>query len=126
MPFIHIRSLPMDTSQSISSIIQGIARDFSDHTGIEPHHIHATWEFYQPGHYTKGFRVADVQPKANFPLIVDLLTPDFNKSDTIKLMLVTIAESISKRAEFPKNNIFIHHWQVHSEMVFDEGEIVHW
>lgn len=126
MPFIHIKSLPIDKSPTIPEIIKGIAQDFSNNTGIELHHIHTTWEFFQPGYYAKGKGVADVQPEANFPIIVDLLTPDFNEKNTIKLMLWSIAESISKRAEFPKNNIFINHRQAHSAMVFDDGEIVHW
>ena len=40
--------------------------------------------------------------------------------------LKTIADSISERAGFPKNNIFINHRQAHSSMVFDDGNIVQW
>lgn len=125
MPFIHVRSLPMTTSLSVPDIIKGIALDFSDKIGVGLHHIHTTWEFYQPGHYARGNRVADVQPETNFPIIVDMIAPDNNPKGTITLMLETVAESISKRANFPKDNVFINYRQVHSGMVFDDGEIVH-
>ena len=126
MPFIQIKSLPMNESLNMPHVIAGIAQDFSDKVGTELCHIHTMWEFFQPGYYAKGSKTADVQPESNYPLIVDLLTPDSNTQDTINLMLRTIAESISKRANFPVNNIFINHRQAHSAMVFDDGEIVHW
>ena len=126
MPFIQIKSLPMNESLNMPHVIAGIAQDFSDKVGTELCHIHTTWEFFLPGCYAKGSKTADVQPESNYPLIVDLLTPDSNTQDTISFMLRTIAESISKRANFPVSNIFINHRQAHSAMVFDDGEIVHW
>ncbi len=126
MPFIHIKSLPLTREISIPEVIMGIARDFADKTGTPLHHIHTTWEYYPAGHYAKRDRCEVTQPEVGYPIIVDLLTPDFNDLDTIGLMLQTIASSISQRAEFPMNNIFINHRQAHSGMVFDDGKIVHW
>jgi len=126
MPFIHIKSLPFEELIDVTSLIKNIASDFSDKTGIELSHIHTTWEYYSPGHYAKGNQVAEYQPNNNYPVIVDLLTPDFNDSFIIALMLETIADSISRHADFQKNNIFINHRQALSGMVFDDGEIVYW
>ncbi|MEN8207404.1 MAG: hypothetical protein ABFS24_15570 [Pseudomonadota bacterium] len=126
MPFIHIKSLPFNPSLDRSRIVEGIARDFSGKTGIELFHIHTTWEFFSPGCYAKGDKTPEYQPDARHPLIVDLLTPDFNDMDTIAVMLESIAESISERAVFPKNNIFINHRYAHQGMVFDDGKIVRW
>lgn len=126
MPFIQIKSLPLKQSLNVPQVVAGIAQDFSDQVGTELCHIHTTWEFFQPGCYAKGGKTADVQPESNYPLIVDLLTPDSDTPDAIQLMLITIAESISKRADFPVNNIFINYRKAHSAMVFDDGEIVHW
>ena len=126
MPFIHIKSLPFQEPLDMPSIIEEIAGDFSEKTGIEPRHVHTTWEYFMPRHYAKGGEAPEYQPDAHHPLIVDLLTPDFNDSDTIAVMLETLAESISKRVAFPKNNIFINHRQAHSGRVFDDGKIVHW
>lgn len=126
MPFIHIKSLPFENPVDMTGIIKNITLDFSHNTGIELNQIHTTWEFYPSGHYAKGNWLADYQPKAQYPLIVSLLTPDFNDAETIALMLKTVADSISRHADFPKNNIFINHTQAHSGMVFDDGKIIHW
>ena len=126
MPFIHIKSLPFEEQHDIPSAVLTISREFADKTGIVLNHIHTTWEFFQPGHYAKGDRAADYQPKQNYPIIVDLLTPDFNDLDTIAVMLECIADSISRQLDFPRHNIFINHRQAHSAMVFDDGKLVKW
>ena len=126
MPFIHIKSLPFEGQCDVSEIITGIADDFSEKTGIDVMHIHTTWEFYAPGHYAKGNKAEKFQPKCNYPIIVDLLTPDFNDLKTIEIMLNSIASSISERVNFSLNNIFINHRQAQSNMVFDDGKIVKW
>ena len=126
MPFIHIKSLPFETPLDIPGIIKNIALDFSHNTDIQLNHIHTTWEFYPPGYYAKGDKVADHQPVQQYPIIVDLLTPDFNDIKTIAIMLETVADSIARHAKFPKNNIFINHSPAYSGMVLDDGEIVYW
>lgn len=126
MPFIHIKSLPFEEKTNISSTVKNIAIDFSADIGIQLSHIHTTWEFYQPGYYAKGEKVPEYQPKKNFPIIVDLLIPDFNNLEKIEIMLESIANSISKNLDFPKNNIFINNRQAQSSMVFDDGQIVKW
>jgi len=126
MPFIHIKSLPLKDSFDIPKILRGINRDFSEKTGIELMHLHATWEFFQPSHYAKGDTTPEHQPEARHPIIVDLLTPDFNDADTIRLMLETIAASIASRLPFPIDNIFVNHRRAHAGMVFDDGKIVEW
>jgi len=126
MPFIHIKSLPLQKTLDVPCVIEGITQDFSEKTSVKLSHVHTTWEFFLPKHYAKGDKTPEYQPDANHPLIVDLLTPDFIDAKVVALMLETIAESISKRAAFQKNNIFINHRQAHSTMVFDDGEIVCW
>lgn len=126
MPFIHIKSLPFKEDVDISGTITTIASDFAKNTGVTLRHIHTTWEFYSAGHYAKGDEVAEHQPKENYPIIVDLLTPDFNELKIISVMLESIADSISRQLNFPKHNIFINHRHAHSAMVFDDGEIVQW
>lgn len=126
MPFINIKSLPFQQTRDIPRVIEAVARDFSENTGTELLHIHTTWEFFSPGYYAKGDKAPEYQPDSRHPLIVDLLTPDFNDIDSIAVMLETLAESISNHATFPKNNIFINHRQAQSAMVFDDGKIVQW
>ena len=126
MPFIHIKSLAFAEQYDISQTLKTLATDFSSKTGIQLDHIHSTWEFFQPGHYAKGDQLAVCQPRYNHPIIVDLLTPDFNDLSTIASMLETIADSLSRQLDFPKQNIFINHRQASSRMVFDDGKIVEW
>lgn len=103
-----------------------INSDFSITNHIPINHVHTTWEFYIPGHYAKGKNAPNYQPDSHHPLIVDLLTPNFNKSDTIKIMLTSLAKSISGHSKVDLNNIFINHRYAHSGMVFDDGKIVEW
>ncbi len=126
MPFIHIKSLPFQQPRDVPGLIKGIAQDFAHKTSIELTHVHTTWEFFLPGHYAKGDNVPMCQPEVRHPLLVDLLTPDFNGAEIIAVMLEAIADSIWQRAAFPKDNIFINHRHAHSAMVFDDGKIVHW
>jgi len=126
MPFIHIKSLPFKEPVDISGAIRNIAINFSAATNVELMHIHTTWEFYNPGHYAKGSETHEFQNRSSCPIIVDLLTPDFNSTEIIETMLESIANSISESLDFPINNIFINHRQAKSEMVFDDGEVVKW
>jgi hypothetical protein len=111
---------------NISTVIKNIARDFSVNTGIQLSHIHTTWEFYKSGYYAKGEEVSEYQPKKKYPIIADVLIPDFNESKIIEIMLESIASSISKNLNFPKNNIFINIRVARSSMVFDDGQVVTW
>ena len=126
MPFIHIKSLPIEEETDVSRIVKNISIEFSSTTGIQISHIHTTWEYFQSGYYSKGDKVSEYQPDKNFPIIVDLLTPDFNDLGKIEIMLESIANSISKNMNLPKNNIFINNRQAQSSMVFDDGKIVKW
>ena len=126
MPFIHIKSLPLNPSLDIKTIIENISADFSQETEIDLEHITVTWEYFLPGHYAVAGKVATQHPESSHPAIVDLLTPDSNTSEQILTMLKVTASSISKHAKIAIDNIFINHRQAHSGEVFDTGEIVEW
>lgn len=126
LPFIHIKSLPLDPPIDLCHVVERITKDIAQATGIGLEHITATWEFFQEGHYAVAGQAASRQPVASHPVIVDLLSPDFNDAAQIEKMLCAVAASISKRANVEITNIFIHHRQAHSGMVFDAGEVVEW
>jgi len=126
MPFIRIKSLPFEESFSISKAVLGINNDFSIANGIPLNHVHTTWELFTSGHYAKGEKAPTFQPYSNHPIIVDLLTPDFNGKEEINIMLETLAKSISSHSKMNLKNIFINHQPAHSGMVFDDGKIVEW
>lgn len=126
MPFIYIKSLPFEKPIDVSVIIVGISNDFAKTVGVEVEHITVTWEFMQPGHYASAGRTSLYQPDDSHPVLVDLLAPDFNTQSQIETMLLATADSISKRTQVSRQNIFINYRQAHSAMVYDAGEIVRW
>jgi hypothetical protein len=126
MPFIHIKSLPFDRPLNVTSVLEGLAKDFAKGTRIALEHVTATWEFLPAGHYVVAGRAESHQPESSHPVLVDLLSPDFNSPEKVEKMLQVVASSISKRAKVPINNIFINHRRAQSGMVFDSGEVARW
>ena len=126
MPFIHIKSLPFTKSVDVGAVLEGLSRDFAKETGIELKHVHATWQFLKPGHYAVAGKARGRQPKSSHPLLVDLLSPDFNDASASETMLACVASSLAKRTGIPRDNIFIDHRQARSGMVFDAGSVEHW
>jgi phenylpyruvate tautomerase PptA (4-oxalocrotonate tautomerase family) len=126
MPFIHIKSLPFQRPFEVAAVLEGLCRDFAQKAGIDIRHVHATWEFLEPGHYAVGGKTRKRQPPASHPLLVDLLSPDFNDARTIARMLTCVASSLARRAKVPRSNIFINHRGARSGMVFDAGRVERW
>ena len=126
MPFIHVRSLPLEPTRDIAAVLEGLIRDFADGTGIGLEHVTATWDLLPAGHYAVGGRAAQRQPERSHPVLVDLTAPDFNPPELVETMLRTVAASIARRAGVPLDNVFVLHREARSGMVFDAGEIVRW
>lgn len=126
MPFIHIKSLPFAKSFDVAAVLEGVSRDFAQETGIELKHVHATWEFLKPGHYSVAGKARDRHSQSSHPLLVDLLSPDFNDAKTVETMLTCVASSLAKRAKVPRSNIFINHRHAHSGMALDAGRVERW
>jgi phenylpyruvate tautomerase PptA (4-oxalocrotonate tautomerase family) len=126
MPFIHVKSLPFGRAFDMASVLEGLTHDFAEGTSIGLEHVTATWEFLPPGHYAVAGKAESRQPDNSHPVLVDVLSPDFNPSEKIEKMLRVIASSISARVKIPIDNIFINHRQARSGMVFDAGEIERW
>ena len=126
MPFIHIASLPFDPTLQVSAVLEDLTLDFARGTGVAIEHVTATWVFLPPGHYAVAGKAASTQPETSHPLLVDLLSPDFNPPPQIEKMLRVVASSLAKRARVPIGNIFINHRVAHSGAVFDGGDIVRW
>lgn len=126
MPFIHVKSLPFDRAFNVASVLEGLTKDFARGVSIDLEHVTATWEFLPAHHYAVAGITVSHQPENSHPVLVDLLSPDFNAAEKIEKMLEVVASSISKQAKIPIDNIFINHRQAHSGRVFDAGKIVRW
>ncbi len=126
MPFIHIKSLPLLEETDTAALLEQLSVDFAAATGIGVEHVTATWTWLEPGHYAVGGQAAREQPAGSHPLLVDLLTPDFNTDEDVARMLNAVADSLAARAGVARDNIFINQRAAHGGRVFDAGEIVRW
>ena len=91
MPYIHVKSLPLQNNERIPNAIKRLSRQFEKDTGIEEKHITVTWEILEPDSYSCGGIMQKVQSFETHPLIVDLLIPDFNDHKQIQRMMRSIA-----------------------------------
>lgn len=127
MPFIHIKSLPFERPFDAASVLQGISKDFSQGVRIDLAHVAATWTFFAPGHYANAGKTCAVQTdSASHPVLIQLLAPDFNTSDRIRLMLECLAEVVAAQAGLKKECLFIEYRMAHSGQVYDCGSVVTW
>ncbi|MEW8626125.1 MAG: hypothetical protein AB2551_10255 [Candidatus Thiodiazotropha sp.] len=126
MPFIHIKSLPFEQPRDISRILQLITEDFSAASGIDKQHITVTWDLLSAGYYTVAGEVSDYQPDSGHPLLVEMLLPDFNSREKIADYIKAVADSLSRHAQVPVNNLFINCRLARPGQVFDAGDLVHW
>jgi len=126
MPFIRIESLPFEQPVDLPSIVRAVNRDISETCAIELEHLHTLWTILPGGCYAKGDSSPDFQPELRHPLMVELLTPDNYEDATITTMLETIATSIARHANFPQQNIFIHHTTAAPGKVYDDGKLATW
>jgi phenylpyruvate tautomerase PptA (4-oxalocrotonate tautomerase family) len=126
MPFIHIKSLPLQQDVSIRTAIEQICRDFSSETGTPPEQVTVTWDYVMSGHYAVAGKAATQQPIRSHPVLVDMLVPGSNAPDTIERMMRCVAESIAKHSGIPCDNVFINCRAANSGMVLDGGEVVRW
>lgn len=126
MPLIHIRSLPIPTSFDPAPVLEGLTRDVAAATGIALEHVSATWQVMQAGAYVVAGQAASWQPADSHPLLVDILSPEFNAPELVETMLDCVATSLAVRCGLPRENIFIHHQAARSGHVFEAGAVVRW
>jgi phenylpyruvate tautomerase PptA (4-oxalocrotonate tautomerase family) len=126
MPLIQIKSLPFDPPRDMSEVIEAISRDFANEAGVDLEYMSVTWEFLQPGQYAVGGQTAHYQLADSHPVLVDILSPDFNPPDQVEKMLKTLASTLARHATVHISNIFINHREAYSGRVFDVGEVVYW
>lgn len=126
MPFVHIKSLPFKPVFEVDKVVEAISKDFAKGTELELEYVSVSWAFFPVGGYAVEGIAKAYQPKESHPLLVDILSPDFNPQAQVERMCRVVAESIEKHTGIPHYNIFINHRQAHSGMVFDAGEMVWW
>jgi len=126
MPLIHVKSLPFRNEPDIQDVVEGLSMDFATAMDIAPEHVSVTWEYLAPGAYAIAGKAGESQVEDSYPVLVDLLAPDFTGKAQINLMLEVIASSISNRVGVSVTNVFVNYREAHAGRVFDRGQIVTW
>ncbi len=126
MPFIHVKSLSLPSDTDLASLVEGLSHDFAGKANIDVKHVTVTWEIMNLDAYAVGGKVASRRGRGSFPVLVDILAPDFNSPAKVREMLRVVAGSISTRIDVSIEGIFVNYRQAHSGMVFDAGDVVEW
>ena len=126
MPVIQIKSLALDSDTAVSDMMQRVTSAFASDVAIAEEHISMTWEILPEQHYSLAGSVATPATEQNFPLLVQLLIPDFHVQTGIETMLTSLAKHLSDACRIDSRRIFIHASLAASGQVYDAGEIMHW
>jgi hypothetical protein len=112
MPFLHVRSLPLDPPFAPAEAVRAIAAAFAREVGVDVQHVTVTWQ------------VLDAH--RGQPLLVDLVAPDFNDDERIATMLRAAAAAVADAAGVAPRDVFVDFRAARPGHVFDGGEIVRW
>lgn len=126
MPFIHVKSLPFEQPIEAGALLEELSEEFAIRAGVDLKHVTATWQWFMPGHYAVGGRVAHQQPDRSHPVLVTLLLPDLYSQATLEHMLTSIPVIIAKLTAVPSDNVFVHCLRAPSGTVLDAGQLLHW
>ena len=126
MPLIHIKSLPMPEGTDIKETLLELCRELAKDLTVDTKDVLVTWEYFQPHHYATRGTTEKEQPRNEFPILIDILAPDFHGRSRIERMFKVITNILTMHAKIPRDNVFINCRLAHSGMVFDEGSIKDW
>ncbi|MGF1546613.1 MAG: hypothetical protein ACFCUG_04770 [Thiotrichales bacterium] len=126
MPVIQIKSLPFAEPKDLGKLVEAVSADFARDAEIALKYVSVTWELLPPHSYAVAAVTQPTQPRASHPVLVNLLTPDFNTNDQITTMIESLAQAIARHAGIRVENIFIAQQPAKSGRIFDSGKIVRW
>ena len=124
MPFLHVRSLPLEAE--VGAAVSAVSRAFAEQAGVAEEHVTVTWDVLAPRAYAHAGATAARQPADSHPVIVDLLAPDFNDAARVEEMVRAAAAAVAREAGVGAGNVFVNAREARSGRVFDGGEIVRW
>jgi hypothetical protein len=125
MPIISIKSLPLNKKVDIPELLKKLNNETAGAIGYEARHIWSYWQFIEPDYYAVGERLSETLTKESHSPIVEVMSFEGKSKETIKTILLTIAEVLSKGLEIDIGNIFIIYREAYSGTVFDGGEIIY-
>ena len=115
MPFVHVRSLPLDDPFDADAAVRVVSTEFASEIGTEERHVTVTWQ------------TLDAQSAAGGrPILVDVVAPDFNDDERIVAMLRAAAGAVARAVGVEAGGVFAEFRGARSGQVLDGGEIVRW
>src|SRR3712207_5265518 len=108
MPFLHIRSLPIEDDFDAAEAVRAISAEFAAGADVREQHVTVTWQTFEQGHYASAGETATAQPAATHPILVELLAPDSNSDERIERMLRAAAAAVAAQAGVEPGNVFVH------------------
>ena len=112
MPFLHVRSLPIDPPFAPDEAVRSVSSAFARDAGVDEQHVTVTWQ--------------TVDALSGQPVLVDLLAPDFADDERIATMLHAAATAVAEAAGVSTHEVFVDFRGARSGHVFDAGEIDRW
>ena len=126
MPFIHVKSLPLQKSTNIEVLLKNLSKTVAKETQIDEKHFTVTWNFFEPQRYCCAGKISTSHNYSSHPILVDVLVPDFFREEKKAHIMEIIAENLNANLQCDIKNIFIHCREARSGEVFDKGEVAHW
>lgn len=125
MPLITINALPFDPPRDQGHLAREIAREFALQCNIALEHVSVIWREMPPHSYAVNGQTSEAQGDG-FPLLVELVTPDFHKKEILQLMLKRLAWTIHRRTGVAEDQITVVYRPALSGLVYDQGRIIDW
>ena len=121
MPVINIKSLPVRDRINIPEILVRLNQSVANVSGIDPEHVWSYWEFIKSGFYAVGKNIAASVHEQTHSPIIRVTCLEGKTTEQIKIILETIAATISRELDIEYGNMFIVYDNIDPAMVFDGG-----
>lgn len=125
MPIVRINCLPVK-KLDLGLAVRGVTSALATATEIDPEHISVLWNELSADSYAHRGDLAELQPQATHPILIDLIAPDFHRPHLVQLMMKTLAHEVAVLTGADHNNILIIHQPQSSGHVYDQGRLVSW
>jgi len=126
MPIVHVRALPSHEPVEVRTVVEGLAEDIADATGIDVERISVIWTWLAPGQYAHGGTAGAALSDDEHPVIVDVRLPDSHPQERIERLLLAVADGLARRVGVARENVHAHAWTIPSGRVLSEGRIERW
>lgn len=123
MPVIHVRALPQKEGIDPTRALQALCPEVARTLGLRERQVFGTWETIHPSRYAEGDVLAERQPDATHPPIVELVAFEGRAPELIESAILAIARVLSRELQIEAGNLFITYREARSGQIFTGGQI---